>query len=112
MSSDNLIEWITDSLVDPAVVVTEDLELLHANRAFLKLVGLLRRDFRNVVKEVCHELLDLETCDHQCPSKDAISRRLARRHDEVHARRSNLRLIVTSIPIFNADGSVNIILKI
>lgn len=97
---------LVNALVDAACVVDRDLELLHANPQFLRLVGLRPRDLRrNTHARVCCTLLELDACKDGCPSTRSISSGIHLRLDEIEARAIERTVIVTSIPLKDPIGT-------
>src|SRR5688500_19231334 len=91
---------IADAAIDGVVVVGPDLEVLHANRAFARLVGLRDRELReNGRKGVCHSMLSLESCQDGCVAKRAFVSGKALRLHEVKAGRDGMVFIQSAVPL-------------
>jgi len=96
---------LVNALVDAAIVVDAELNLLHANAQFLRLVNLRPRDLRrNAYQRVCDGLLQLQACEGGCPGRRAIESGHPLRLHEIKAEAVERTLIVSAIPQFDANG--------
>jgi signal transduction histidine kinase len=94
--------------VDAIAVVDQDLRLLGWNRQYARLAGLSERDLRRRQHVgMCHEHFHLDSCEvGGCVAQRAVRLGRSIRVDEVRARDSELRLIVTAVPLGRANGDV------
>jgi signal transduction histidine kinase/CheY-like chemotaxis protein/pyrroloquinoline quinone (PQQ) biosynthesis protein C len=92
---------ILDAIAIPAAVVGADLQLLHGNPAYQTLVGV----GPTVRQGLCHEVIKLDSCEHECLARQAM-----RLGDVVTAR--NVKSVnggaftVTASPLRGPDGKV------
>ena len=106
---------IVKGTTDSAFILDEDRKILEFNRPFVKLHEVEPRNVRGIHHSLCREHVDLEICENQCILKTCLEANDTVRFDEVKGRTRSgeeLTLIVTAIPIKDADGKIVSVLEI
>jgi len=93
-------------MLDPAALLDAELRVIHGNRAYWRLLGVRPPAEPSRFQAVCHTVLALSQCDEQCIAQLALLRERPQRFGEVHARKLDLRLEVTALPMHRPDAAV------
>jgi diguanylate cyclase (GGDEF)-like protein len=98
-----LVATFVDTSFDAAVVVGRDLEVLHANRLYLRMADITPRALKKTVhKAMCHEHFGLESCSKDgCLAQRAMEMGRSIRVDEVAATKMELRVNWLAIPLLD-----------
>lgn len=101
---------IADAAFDAVVVVDAKLNVIHANRAFARLVGIRERELRQQRQGICHGMLGLESCKEGCVSLKVFASGKPQRLHEVKAGRDGLVVIQSVVPLI-ADGKIYAVME-
>jgi len=100
------LKRVLEGAVDAAIIVDQDCRVLYRNPAYDAYTGRRPREVAELSAQgtPCHNLFNLEICQHSCLMRRAVQAHKPLRMHEVHARRGDgeeLTLIVTSTPLGN-----------
>lgn len=101
----SIVKLMVDGGMDAAAVVDRNLGILHANSAYISLVGLSPRRFAASKQPgMCHTVFGLESCKNGCAAITVMEGGRPLRLDEVWAEKKSLRLQIVAIPLINDAG--------